>query len=84
MLKIRLKRCGRKKLPSYRIVLVRSQARRDGRAIEELGYYNPMSNELVFNQDRIKVRLSEGAQPTQTVKNFLIKSGVIENINKIN
>jgi small subunit ribosomal protein S16 len=84
MLKIRLKRGGRKKLPSYRIVLVRSQARRDGRAIEELGYYNPMSNELVFNQDRIKVRLSEGAQPTQTVKNFLIKSGVIENINKIN
>ena len=84
MLKIRLKRGGRKKLPSYRIVLVRSQARRDGRAIEELGYYNPMSNELVYNQDRIKVRLSEGAQPTQTVKNFLIKSGVIEGINKIN
>ena len=84
MLKIRLKRCGRKKLPGYRIVLVRSQARRDGRAIEELGYYNPMSNELVYNQDRIKVRLSEGAQPTQTVKNFLIKSGVIENVNKIN
>ena len=84
MLKIRLKRCGRKKLPSYRIVLVRSQARRDGRAIEELGYYNPMSNELVYNQDLIKVRLSEGAQPTQTVKNFLIKSGVIENVNKIN
>ena len=84
MLKIRLKRCGRKKLPSYRIVLVRSQARRDGRAIEELGYYNPMSNELVYNQDRIKVRLSEGAQPNQTVKNFLIKSGVIENVNKIN
>ena len=84
MLKIRLKRCGRKKLPSYRIVLVRSQARRDGRAIEELGYYNPMSNELVYNQERIKVRLSEGAQPTQTVKNFLIKSGVIENVNKIN
>nr|YP_008519600.1 ribosomal protein S16 [Nannochloropsis granulata]AGI98829.1 ribosomal protein S16 [Nannochloropsis granulata] len=84
MLKIRLKRCGRKKLPSYRIVLVRSQARRDGRAIEELGYYNPMSNELVYNQDRIKLRLSQGAQPTITVRNFLVKSGIIENINKIN
>lgn len=84
MLKIRLKRCGRKKLPSYRIVLVKSQARRDGRAIEELGYYNPMSNELVYNQDRIKLRLSQGAQPTLTVRNFLIKSGIIENINKIN
>ena len=84
MLKIRLKRCGRKKLPSYRIVLVRSQTRRDGRAIEELGYYNPLSNELVYNQERIQLRLSQGAQPTVTVKNFLIKSGVIENVNKIN
>lgn len=84
MLKIRLKRCGRKKLPSYRIVLVRSQTRRDGRAIEELGYYSPLSNELVYNQERIQLRLSQGAQPTQTVKNFLIKSGVIENVNKIN
>jgi len=84
MLKIRLKRCGRKKLPSYRIVLVRSQSRRDGRAVEELGYYNPMTNELVYNQDRIKLRLSQGAQPTPTVKNFLMKSGVIENVNKIN
>lgn len=84
MLKIRLKRGGRKKLPSYRIVLVRSQTRRDGRAIEELGYYNPLSNELVYNQERIKLRLSQGAQPTSTVKNFLIKSGVIENVNKIN
>jgi len=84
MLKIRLKRCGRKKLPSYRIVLVKSQTRRDGRAIEELGYYSPLSNELVYNQERIKLRLSQGAQPTLTVKNFLIKSGVIENVNKIN
>ena len=84
MLKIRLKRCGRKKLPGYRIVLVRSQTRRDGRAIEELGYYNPLSNELVYNQERIQLRLSQGAQPTATVKNFLIKSGVIENVNKIN
>lgn len=84
MLKIRLKRCGRKKLPSYRIILVKSQTRRDGRAIEELGYYSPLSNELVYNQERVKLRLSQGAQPTPTVKNFLIKSGVIENVNKIN
>nr|AOW70775.1 ribosomal protein S16 [Monodopsis sp. MarTras21] len=84
MLKIRLKRCGRKKLPSYRIVLVRSQSRRDGRAIEELGYYNPMSNELVYNENRVKLRLSQGAQPSQTVKNFLVKTGLIENANKIN
>lgn len=84
MLKIRLKRCGRKKSPSYRIVLMASQSRRDGRAIEELGYYNPLRNQLVYNQERIELRLSQGAQPTPTVKNFLIRSGVIENLKKIN
>lgn len=84
MLKIRLKRCGRKKLPSYRIILVPSQAKRDGRAIEELGFYNPISNQLVFNEERINLRLTQGAQPSNTVKNFLIKAGVIENIKKIN
>lgn len=84
MLKIRLKRCGRKKSPSYRIILIPSQARRDGRAIEELGYYNPLRNQLVYNAERIQFRLSQGAQPTQTVRNFLIKSGLIENLKKIN
>ena len=84
MLRIRLKKCGRKKLPSYRIVLVPSLSKRDGRAIEELGYYNPMSNQLVYNEERICLRLSQGAQPSPTVKNFLIKAGVIENLNKIN
>jgi small subunit ribosomal protein S16 len=76
MLKIRLKRCGRKKSPSYRIVLVPSQSRRDGRAIEELGFYNPLKNELVYNKERILFRLNQGAQPSDTVKNFLKKSGV--------
>lgn len=76
MLKIRLKRCGRKKSPSYRIVLVPSQSRRDGRAIEELGFYNPLSNQLVYNKERIIFRLSQGAQPSPTVRNFLKKSGV--------
>nr|YP_010478714.1 ribosomal protein S16 [Eustigmatophyceae sp. WTwin 8/9 T-6m6.8]UVI61019.1 ribosomal protein S16 [Eustigmatophyceae sp. WTwin 8/9 T-6m6.8] len=84
MLKIRLKRCGRKKSPSYRIVLIPSQSKRDGRAIEELGFYNPFSKELVYNKERIQFRLSQGAQPSQTVRNFLIKSGVIENLKKIN
>jgi small subunit ribosomal protein S16 len=84
MLKIRLKRCGRKKSPSYRIVLIPSQSKRDGRAIEELGFYNPLSKQLVYNKERIQFRLSQGAQPSQTVRNFLIKSGVIENIKKIN
>jgi small subunit ribosomal protein S16 len=76
MLKIRLKRCGRKKRPSYRIVLVPSQWRRDGKFIEELGFYNPITNELKINVDKILKRLQTGAQPTQTVRNFLKKSGV--------
>jgi small subunit ribosomal protein S16 len=84
MLKIRLKRCGRKKSPSYRIVLIPSHSKRDGRAIEELGFYNPLNKQLVYNKERIQFRLSQGAQPSQTVRNFLIKSGVIENIKKIN
>lgn len=84
MLKIRLKRCGRKKSPSYRIVLIPSRSKRDGRAIEELGFYNPLSKQLVYNKERIQLRLTQGAQPSQTVRNFLIKSGVIENIKKIN
>ena len=76
MLKIRLKRCGRKKSPSYRIVLVPSQSRRDGRAIEEFGFYNPLSNQLVYNKERILFRLNQGAQVSDTIKNFLKKSGV--------
>ena len=76
MLKIRLKRCGRKKRPSYRIVLVPSQWRRDGKFIEELGFYNPITNELKVNVDKILRRLQTGAQPTPTVRNFLKKSGV--------
>nr|YP_010478576.1 ribosomal protein S16 [Chlorobotrys sp.]UVI60881.1 ribosomal protein S16 [Chlorobotrys sp.] len=83
MLKIRLKRCGRKKSPSYRIILIPSQSRRDGRSIEELGYYNPLRNQLIYNEERIQFRLSQGAKPTETVRNFLIKSGIIENIKKI-
>lgn len=77
MLKIRLKRCGRKKRPSYRIVLVPSQWRRDGKFIEELGFYNPITNELKINVEKIVNRLKTGAQPTPTVLNFLKKSGVV-------
>lgn len=84
MLKIRLKRCGRKKLPSYRIVLAQSRSRRDGRAIEELGYYNPIRNEVVYNEERVRTHISHGAQPTPTLKNLFKKAGLIENISKIN
>ena len=77
MLKIRLKRCGRKKTPSYRIIVISSRDKRDGGAIEELGYYNPLTKSLNFDKERMAVRIKQGAQPTLTVKNFLIKAGLM-------
>lgn len=77
MLKIRLKKYGRKGQASYRIVAIPSQTRRDGRSIEELGFYNPHTNETNLNVSRIQIRLSQGAQPTETVKNLLKKAAVI-------
>lgn len=77
MLKIRLKKYGRKGQASYRIVVIPSQTRRDGRSIEELGFYNPHTNETNLNISRIQIRLNQGAQPTETVKNLLKKASVI-------
>ena len=74
MLRIRLKRCGRKKRPSYRIVLVPSQWRRDGKFIEELGFYNPITDEIKLKTEQILDRIKTGAQPSQTVSNLLKKS----------
>lgn len=73
MLKLRLKRGGRKKQPSYRIVLTRSESRRNGRPIENLGFYNPCSKTFFVDVERIKLRLAQGAKPTKTVKNLLLK-----------
>lgn len=77
MLKLRLKRGGRKRQPSYRIILIKSDARREGRPIENLGFYNPISKEFVIKSDRVKMRLKQGAKPTLTVQNLLIKSGIL-------
>ena len=74
MLKLRLKKYGRKGQISYRVVLMTNTSKRDGRAIEELGFYNPRTKETNLNVSRIKVRLSEGAQPTMTVANLLKKT----------
>lgn len=78
MLKLRLKRGGRKRQPAYRVVLMKSDARREGQPVESLGYYKPISKEFVVNAERIKIRLEQGAKPTNTVRNLLIKSGIIE------
>ena len=78
MLKIRLKRFGRKKRPVYRIVVADSRIQRDGKCIEEVGFYNPLTDETHFKVDRILTRLQTGAQPTATVRNLFVKAKIIE------
>ena len=80
MVKIRLRRMGAKKAPFYRIVVADSRYPRDGRFIEELGYYNPMTQpaEVKVDGERAKYWLGTGAQPTDTVRLLLKKTGVIE------
>ena len=79
MVKIRLKRMGMKKMPFYRLVVTDSRNARDGRFIEEIGHYNPVSEpvELVVDAERAKYWLGTGAQPSDTVRGLLKKSGVI-------
>ena len=80
MLKIRLRRMGAKKAPFYRIVVADSRAPRDGACVEEIGYYNPLSNpvELNVNNEKAAQWVKNGAQPTETVRALLKKSGAIE------
>lgn len=76
MLKIRFKRGGRKKYPFYRIVVINNRTKRDGKVIEELGSYNPLTKILKINLVRTVSRLEAGAQPTEVVKNLFIKSAL--------
>lgn len=78
--KIRLRRMGAKKAPFYRIVVADSRFPRDGRFIEEVGYYDPVSEPVQVKIDAEKVQdwIKKGAQPTDTVKALLKKNGVIE------
>lgn len=80
MVKIRLKRMGSHKKPFYRIVVADSRSPRDGRFIEEVGYYNPVVEPKVvsINEEKALKWLSIGAQPTETVKNLFKDKGVIE------
>ena len=78
--KIRLRRMGAKKAPFYRVVVADSRFPRDGRFIEEIGYYDPTKEPSVINIDAEKAKkwIANGAQPTDTVKDILKKSGVID------
>lgn len=77
--KLRLRRMGRKKRPFYRIVAADSRAPRDGRCIEEIGYYNPLTHPATVNvsEDRALYWLGEGAIPSPTVKNLLSREGIV-------
>lgn len=81
MIKLRLKRLGKKREASYRIVAMHSTSRRDGRPLEELGFYNPRSDEIRLNVPAIVKRLKDGAQPTDTVRNILEREKVFEQLN---
>ena len=80
MVKIRLKRIGAKKAPIYRVVVADSRYPRNGRFIEEIGYYNPIVEpaQLSIDADKAKKWLNNGAQPTDTVKALLKKTGAID------
>ena len=79
MVKIRLRRMGAKKAPFYRVVVADSRFPRDGRFIEEIGYYDPTKNPSVvsIDADKAKQWLSNGAQPTDTVRELLKKASVL-------
>jgi len=79
-LKIRLKRMGMKKKPFYRVVVADINSPRDGRFVTEIGYYDPMTEPATISIDNEKAKqwLKNGAQPTDTVRTLLKKSGAIE------
>lgn len=77
MLKLRLKRTGRKQAPFYRLVIMEHTTRRDGRPIEEVGYYNPITKQSSFNSEKINKWLKFGAIPTQTTLRLLKQSNLV-------
>ncbi len=78
MLKLRLKRVGKKRSPSYRLVIMENTFRRDGRPIDELGYYSPITKQFKFDSEKIQKWLSYGAKPTETVSTLLKKAEIIQ------
>ncbi len=80
MVKIRLRRVGKKKQPSYRVVIADSRAPRDGAFIEIIGHYNPLTDPptVVIDEEKALKWLHQGAQPTQTVTSLLTRLGIID------
>ncbi len=82
MIKLRLKRFGKKKEASFRIVACNSTSRRDGRPLQELGFYNPRTKETRLDTEALRIRLTQGAQPTNVVRTLLEKGGLLEKIER--
>ena len=78
MIKLRLKRFGKKREASFRLVACNSTSRRDGRPLQELGFYNPRTKETRLDTEALRLRLSQGAQPTDAVRSLLEKGGILE------
>ena len=76
--KMRLRRLGAKKAPTYRVIVADSRSPRDGRFIEEIGYFNPRSDELKIDAEKAQTWIKNGAQPTDTVRALLKKSNIID------
>ncbi len=75
--KIRLKRMGAKGRPFYRVVVADSRTARDGKVIDQVGYYNPLDGEIKLNDESIIDWLKKGAQPTDTARSLLSKAGIM-------
>ncbi len=78
MIKLRLKRFGKKRESSFRLVACNSTSRRDGRPLQELGFYNPRTKETRLDTEALRTRLGQGAQPTDAVRTLLEKGGILE------
>ena len=78
--KMRLRRMGAKKAPFYRVVVADERSPRDGKFIDEIGYYNPLTNpaDVKIDAEKAQKWLDNGAQPTETVKSLLKKSGIVK------
>ena len=77
-IKLRLKRFGKKREASFRLVACNSTSRRDGRPLQELGFYNPRTKETRLDTEAIRERLGQGAQPTDVVRTLLERGGLLE------
>jgi len=84
MLKIRLKRTGRRGQPHYRIVVMESHLPRDGKSVQEIGYYNPRTKPTTFevDTDLAKEWLDKGAQPSETIAQYFVKLGLLKSLKR--